>query len=93
MTGEVEAGGGSRTEVLAALRRTLETDFDLAGADLGPEAHLVDDLDLDSLDVVALGHEIQGATGVTLANEDFRDVATLGDLAALVAARLDEAGA
>ena len=92
MIGGVEPEAGSRTAVFAALKQTLETDFDLAGADLTPEAHLVDDLDLDSLDVVALGHEIQGATGVTLANEDFRAVATLGDLVSLVASRLDAAG-
>ncbi len=43
-------------------------------------AHLVDDLDLDSLDWADLVLRLEDATGVTLEDEALGSVATVGDL-------------
>ena len=57
-------------------------------ATINPSAHLVDDLDLDSLDVISLVQVIGDAVGVGMEEDDVRGCTTLGDLAERVAARV-----
>ena len=44
----------SRDEILAQVQAVLRAEFQLSAEEVAPEAHLVDDLDLDSVDAVAL---------------------------------------
>jgi acyl carrier protein len=53
-------------------------------------AHLVADLDLDSLDRIALGAEIEARSGIALEDNDVRDCETLGELIDRFAARIAE---
>ena len=75
-------------QVFGVMRDVLASEFEMSGDQVKPEAHLVDDLDLDSLDVISLAQEIGDAIGVGIEEDDVRDCRTLGDLADRVAARI-----
>ncbi len=74
--------------VFLQVRRVLQTEFDLADEAIRPSAHLVDDLDLDSVDAVALLVRLEEETGLTLSEDDLRSLATVQSVVDLVAARL-----
>ena len=70
--------------IFESLRELLKREFELPEAALRLEARLAGDLDLYSLDAVALEQELEARTGVELDLEDLRRVETLGDLVALL---------
>ena len=78
----------STTEVFEKLRSLFSEQFELEGESVRMEARLVADLELDSLDFVALGTEIEYSTGVVLGEHDFGDCETLGDLVDRVVSRI-----
>ncbi|HEX2251671.1 MAG TPA: phosphopantetheine-binding protein [Thermoanaerobaculia bacterium] len=57
---------------------------------LTPELRLVEDLELDSIQLLTLAVEVENRFRVCLEPEDEAGIATVGDLAAAVAARLAE---
>ena len=72
--------GYSRAELLEQIRRTLVDLFQLPRELITVEARLLDDLEIDSIDVVDLMEEIRQFTGKKVTVEDFRAVRTVGDL-------------
>lgn len=75
--------------------RVIECLVKEAGVDrdrITPDATLVDDLDLDSLDVVELVMDLEDEFGIEISDEDSERVETVGDLVALVK-RLSSEGA
>jgi acyl carrier protein len=70
------------------VRRVLRTEFELEAAELAEDAHLVDDLELDSVDAVALAVRLEEETGIALEEEALRAVRTVGDVAGIVHERL-----
>ncbi|MDR1857121.1 MAG: phosphopantetheine-binding protein [Desulfovibrio sp.] len=83
-------------EIAATVNRAIAEEFELAPERLRPEAHIRDDLGLDSLDIVDLVIVIEKAFGFKLTNrEAMMDIRTLGDIHAFIAALRDkgEAGA
>jgi acyl carrier protein len=77
----------STAEVFEKLRSVFAEQFELEGESMKSEARLVADLELDSLDFVALGTEIEVSMGVVLDENDLTGCETLGDLVDRVAAR------
>lgn len=78
----------STEEIWGLVRKVLRTEFAFADEDLRPTAHLADDLDLDSVDAVALLVRLEDATDLDLDEDDLRSLVTLQDVVDLVAARL-----
>jgi acyl carrier protein len=74
----------SNDEILDRIRTTLVQQFELDGASIKPEARLLDDLEIDSIDVVDLMDEIRRFTGKKVTGEDFRSVRTVGDLISVI---------
>jgi len=66
----------------------LASEFEITGESVRLDAQLVDDLDLDSLDIVSLTQEVGDAVGFDLDDDDFRDCKTLADLAEQISVRL-----
>ena len=64
----------------------LIEEFELDAAQLRPEAHLVDDLELDSLDSVDLIAAIERAFGTKVDERSARRLRTVGDVYAFCAA-------
>ena len=77
-------------EVLAALRDHLSA----RGVDAGkivPDAHLLRDLDLDSLDTVEMTLGVEDRFGVEIADEELEDVVTIADVVEVINKKLSVA--
>jgi acyl carrier protein len=70
----------SRESILAELQRILTEQFELDRQAITPEAHLYQDLDIDSIDAVDLMVELKELTGRKLDPETFKQVRTVGDV-------------
>jgi acyl carrier protein len=80
VAGQPEAARRSQGETLQHVRSTLVELFQLAPERITLEARLLDDLEIDSIDVVDLMEEIRHFTGKKVTMEDFRSVRTVADL-------------
>lgn len=74
----------TRDEVLALLRRVLASEFELEPEAIVPEARLREDLDLDSVDGVALAARLESETGHALKEERLRRLRSVDDVVTLV---------
>lgn len=78
-------------EIIDIVNTSLAEEFELELEDMQPDARLVDDLELDSLDFVDMVVVLQNSFGLKLRDDQaVRDVRTLGDLHSLVIARKRE---
>jgi acyl carrier protein len=74
----------SNDEILERIRTVLVQQFELDRASITPAARLLDDLEIDSIDVVDLMDEIRRFTGKKVTAEDFRSVRTVADLVGVI---------
>lgn len=81
----------TEAEVLAGIAAVAREQLGL-DRPLGPEARLVEDLDLDSLRLLTLAAEVENRFRVRLEPEDEAQIATVGDLVRVVAAKLTAEG-
>jgi len=66
-------------EVLAELRSMMASEFDLDPAEIEPSKHLMDDLDLDSIDLVDLAVSLEERSGIKLDEDELKAVRTVAD--------------
>lgn len=78
----------TRAEVLDLVRRVLRAEFELDGPEIGEDTHLVDDLDLDSVDAVALSVRLEEEADLALTEEELKTMRTVGDVVSVVHGRL-----
>lgn len=69
-----------KPELLQNVSDAMVRLFDLDPQAIRPEAHLFEDLDLDSIDAIDLLAELQKLTGRKMTPEDFQQVRTVGDV-------------
>lgn len=69
-----------KSEIYQILKSTMVDLFELDEAEVTPDAHLYEDLDLDSIDAVDLAVKITEITGQRVDPEDFKKVRTVQDL-------------
>lgn len=74
----------TRERILDELVQTMVEMFEMEPADVVPEAHLIDDLDLDSIDAIDMAVRLQEMTGKRVDEESLRQVRTVGDVVDLV---------
>lgn len=67
-------------EILERIRAIFKENFDIAPERVTPEAHLFEELDLDSIDAVDLAIKLQEMTGRRIRPEEFKTVRTVGDV-------------
>ncbi len=70
----------SRDDLHRQLAEFLETLFEIAPERVTAETRLVEDLDLDSIDVVDLLVKLREVTGRRVKPEEFKTVRTVGDV-------------
>lgn len=68
------------TEILERIRAIFSEHFAIEPERVTPEAHLFDDLDLDSIDAVDLAIKLQEMTGRRIKPDEFKSVRTVGDV-------------
>jgi acyl carrier protein len=71
-------------QILDALKVILATTFEIVPEHVTRDAHLFDDLGLDSSDAVDLAIKLQEMTGKRIKPEDFKSVRTVSDVIASV---------
>ena len=70
-----------KSEIAPLIAKIFEEEFEVAPERLTPEAHLFQDLGLDSLDIVEMMVALQKTFGIQLRDSDeARAIRTLGDL-------------
>ncbi|WP_444903546.1 acyl carrier protein [Microbulbifer sp. ANSA002] len=69
-----------REEIFPKLTEILVEMFEVDEEDITEEAHLADDLDIDSIDAVDLIVRLKELTGKKIAPEEFKSVRTVGDV-------------
>lgn len=78
----------TRDEVFTRLRAILVESFELDASLITRDAHLLEDLDLDSIDAIDLAVRLEEETGLKLADEELRGVRRVDDVVELVLAKL-----
>jgi acyl carrier protein len=75
-------------EILERIGAIFSESFAIEPQRVTPEAHLFNDLDLDSIDAVDLAIKLQEMTGRRIKPEEFKSVRTVGDVMGAVKALL-----
>lgn len=71
----------TKEEVIRKTNEVFEKSFEIAPDRLNPEAHIFNDLGLDSLDIVDLVVALQKQFSVTIRDDErVRNIRTLGDV-------------
>ena len=70
----------SRSEISEKLSEYLTDMFEVPPETIHPEAHLYEDLDLDSIDAIDLVAKLQDLTGRKILPTDFKTVETVNDV-------------
>ncbi|MGF1756142.1 acyl carrier protein [Vibrio makurazakiensis] len=81
----------NKQDVFAQVQDALIELFELDAADITPEAHLYQDLDLDSIDAVDLVVHLQNVTGKKIKPDEFKAVRTVDDVVESVVELLKDA--
>jgi len=71
----------SKDEIFSAIVDILEKDFDCPREKLLPDAQIVQDLDLDSIDAIDLIVKLQNIADIKVSPNDFKQIKTLQDIA------------
>ncbi len=78
----------TRDEVFKQVAEALVESFELDPAIVTLEAHLIDDLDLDSIDAIDMAVKLQEMTGRRVEEEALKSVRTVADVVDLMEAHL-----
>jgi acyl carrier protein len=78
----------SKDQILRWVVDTLKNEFQLGEEDLHPGAHLIDDLDLDSIDAVDLAVNVDQEFGLSLSEGELKSIQTVQDVVDLIHGRL-----
>lgn len=79
----------TREQVFDKIRALMVDLFELDEAKIVPEAKLVDDLDLDSIDAIDMVAKLHELTGRRVEEAALRQIRTVGDVVDLVVAQLE----
>lgn len=79
----------TRDEIFATLKAYLQDIFEVPESDIRLDSHLVEDLDLDSIDAIDLMVKLQDITGRKIPPDEFKSVRTVGDIVERVHALLN----
>jgi acyl carrier protein len=83
----------NRDEVLELIRSHLAEELEVDPSRIQDDTRFKEDLEADSLDLVALVQELEDRYGVRIPDEDAVRILTVGQAADYVATRLDQAEA
>ena len=86
-------GEHSREQVFALIRAHLADELDVDPEAIGESTRFREDLEADSLDLVALVQELEDRYAVRIPDEDAARLTTVGQAADYVAVRLEQSEA
>jgi acyl carrier protein len=74
----------SKPEILAQVRSAMAELFELEPEAIQLDSHLIDDLDLDSIDAIDMAARLQQLTGRRVPEEALKSLRTVADVVELV---------
>ena len=80
-----------KDEILERVTDVLVRSFELDPADIRLDSHVVDDLDLDSIDAIDLAVGLREQTGIDLSEEELKSIRIVGDIVDLLRNKLPDA--
>lgn len=80
----------SKDEIMGAVVDTLHETFGIERAKLVREAHLYQDLEIDSIDAIDLMVRLQKMIGKRMQPEAFKSVRTIGDVVDVIEKLVNE---
>jgi acyl carrier protein len=83
----------SRSEILREIQRMMKELFELDPARVQPDARLIEDLELDSLDAIDLAVKVEETTGMALDEKRIHQLRTIDDVIVALEALLSTKGA
>ncbi len=78
----------SKEEIFARLSEVLVETFELSPGQIQPTAHLIDDLDLDSIDLIDLVVRLEEETSLDLVQDELKQLQIIQDVVDLVYRKL-----
>ncbi len=78
---------GSPAETFSMVSKVLEREFHFRSDQLHPDTHLIDDLDLDSIDAIDLAVQLEERTGLSFGEDDLKRLRTIRDLVEMIDGR------
>lgn len=78
----------TKERVLARVREMLVEYFEVAPEAVELTAHLIDDLDLDSIDAIDLAVGLEEDTGLKLSDDELKSIRLVQDVVDIVYAKL-----
>lgn len=69
------------------LRRLLAEEFEVPADAVSAEAHLFDDLEIDSIDAIDMLSRLRELTGIEVPADALKSLQTVGDVLALIESR------
>jgi len=81
----------SKERIFARVTEILTEYFEVAPEAVHPTAHVIDDLDLDSIDAIDLAVSLEEDTGLKLNDEELKSVRVVQDVVDLVYGKLKSA--
>ncbi len=79
--------------VLVELRAVMKSELGVSGEKIELSTHLIDDLDLDSIDFVDLAVSLEESIGLALEEEELKSIRTVQDAVDVIHAGLVAKGA
>jgi acyl carrier protein len=77
----------SRDEIFEWVSQVLREEF-AYGDEIRLESHLIDDLDLDSIDAIDMTVRLEEKTGLSFNEDDLKSILTVRDVVNLIDGRL-----
>jgi acyl carrier protein len=81
-----------KDEIYARVAAILVDSFELDAGEVRPDAHLIDDLDLDSIDAIDLVVSLESETDLDVTEDELKALRVVQDIVDLVHRKLVEAG-
>jgi acyl carrier protein len=75
-------------EIYDWVTNVLKQQFQIPEEELRPDVHLFDDLDLDSIDAIDLAVRLEEKTGLSLKEENLKEMQTIQDVVNFLHERL-----
>ena len=79
----------SKEEIFEEVRSILCREFEFSPEDVLPTSHLIDDLDLDSIDAIDLAVKLEEHVGLDLDEKELRSLRLVQDVVDVVYKHLD----
>jgi acyl carrier protein len=80
----------TKEEILARVTDILVSSFDLDPEQVHPTAHLIDELDLDSIDAIDLVVGLEEETGLQVSEQEVKDIRVVQDVVDLIHRKLGD---